>query len=559
MVEFVLADPHAKIFEAGGAVWMAAGSEPALFERIVERETAKGRETREILQALSREAEEGTFAAVESPGGAQERTTLFKTLASTFELYFRVHGDRVQVFDHFRNALLSIPADERVPDEGAFADHLLFAYEYLPGTHTLARGIHKMTPGMMAEIGPDRVIRFWQAETLRLPEEGGGPSPEEAVDRLEEIMEERVAAYVALYGEPTVLLSGGVDSTLVLSCLGRGAPAVTVGLDSPEYAFEMEYARMAGRLLEAKHTLEILEESTFRRSAHEIVEALGQPTGTVFLQPMAFHRAFRDEPAFFLYGEAVDALFGFNKLAKIFDDGRLSSLEREALGRQPGDMAGYAARCGLSPDFETARRVLGEAVTEGRLANRLDFVLGLCPELAALEPGRRKAGHAEAMAIFTGFGHIREYIGRTRQQALCTGRKVMSPFACRSALELALSMPMPGRILRNGVVKHVAKSLLEKRLPGYPVNTRKGGSDIPRTRFLQEGPLKGLFLEEKLPRFWPEEFAGILLSPQRESSFLALNALAYALWQNRVLENPDLRPVPGTRSFRAQTKEKNLP
>ncbi len=555
MVEFVLADPHAKVFEAGGTVWMVAGSEPALFEKIVERETAKGREAGEILQAMAREAEEGTFAVVESPGGAQERTTLFRTLASTFELYFRVHGEVIQVFDHFRNALSFIPAGERVPDEGAFADHLLFAYEYLPGTHTLARGIHKMTTGMMAEIRPDRVIRFRQAETLSLPEEGGGPTPEEAVHRLEEIMEERVAAYVALYGEPAVLLSGGVDSTLVLSCLGKGASALTVGLDSPEYTFEMEYARMAGRLLEARHTLEILEESSFRRYAGEVVEALGQPTGTVFLQPMAFHRAFRSGPPFFLYGEAVDALFGFNKLAKVFEDGGLSPLEREALDRQPGDMAGYAARGGLSPDFETACEVLGTALVENRLANRLDFALGLCPELAALEPGRRKAGHAEVMAIFTGFGHIREYIGRTRQQALCTGRTVMSPFSCRSALELAMSMPMPERILKNGVVKHVAKSLLAGRLPGYPVHTRKGGSDVPRTRFLQEGPLKGIFPEEKLPRFWPEAFAEILLRPQRESSFLALNALGYALWQNRVLENRSLEAVPGTRTIRAQAEE----
>jgi asparagine synthase (glutamine-hydrolysing) len=559
MVEFVLADPHAKVFKAGGTVWMVAGSEPALFKKTVERETAKGQEAAEILQVLAREAEEGTFALVEYPGGSEERTTLFKTLASTFEVYFRIEGETTRIFDHFRNALASVPAAERVPDERAFADQLLFAYEYLPGTHTLARGIHKLVPGGMAEIGPDRFPRFRQAEPLRLPEEGGGPSSEEAVRRLEEIMEERVAAYVASYGEPAVLLSGGVDSTLVLSCLGRGAAAVTVGLDSPEYAFEMEYARMAGRLLEARHSLEILEESSFRQSVGEVMEALGQPTGTAFLQPMAFHRAFRGEPRFFLYGEAVDALFGFSKLAKVFDDGGLSVPDREALGRQPGDMAGYAARCGLSPDFEVARKVLGEAVTENRLANRLDFALGLCPELAELDPGRLKVGHAEAMAIFTGFGHIREYIGRTRQQALCTGRKVMSPFSCRSALELAMSMSMPGRILRDGVVKHVAKSLLAKRLPGYPVYTRKGGSDVPRTRFLQEGPLKGLFLEEGLPRFWPEEHAGLLLHPRREASFLALNALGFVLWEKRVLEKTNLEPVPGTRAFRIRTREEDLP
>jgi len=132
MVEFVLADPHARVFKAGGTVWMVTGSEPALFRETVELETAKGLEAGKILQALAREAEEGSFAVVESPGGADERTTLFKTLSSTFELYFRVDGDLIQVFDHFRNAMSSVPAFERVPDERAFADHLLFAYEYLP-------------------------------------------------------------------------------------------------------------------------------------------------------------------------------------------------------------------------------------------------------------------------------------------------------------------------------------------------------------------------------------------------------------------------------------------
>lgn len=555
MVEFVLADPHARVFEAGKTVWMAAGSDPALSRELVERETAKGREAREILPALAREAEEGTFAAVECPGQAGERVTLFRTLSSTFELYFSVEEGTIRVFDHFRNAVASIPEAERIPDERAYADHLLFAYEYIPGTYTLLRGIHKLIPGGMAEIVPDAPPLFRQAETLSLPWEEEGPAAAQAVRKLEEIMEERVAAYVAAYGTPTVLLSGGVDSTLVLSCLGKGASALTVGLDSPEYAFEMEYARMAGRLLEADHTLEILEEASFRQSIREVVEELGQPTGTVFLQPMAFHRAFRKPAPFFLYGEAVDSLFGFNKLARIFEDDPLSIFEKEALDRQPADLAGFAARCGLSPDFETARRVVGETETERCLENRLEFALTLCPGLLQVEKGRLRAAHAETMAIFTGFGHVRDYMGRTRQQALGAGKTVMSPFACRSAMELALSMPMPGRILKDGVVKHVAKSLLEKRLPGYPVHTRKGGSDVPRTRFLQEGPLRNIFLEEKPPRSWPEESSGILLHPRRESSFLALSALGYALWQNRVLENPDLKPIPGTRTLRAQLPE----
>lgn len=557
MTEFVLANPHSRVFEAGGVTWLVSGSDPDLFEKAVKRSCEKGLETREILLEVSAGAEEGSFAAVEDLGGGTQRTTLLKGLPSTFDLYYRVDGATVLVFDHFRNALASIPAGERIPDRDAFADLLLFSYAYLPGSHSLVRGVGRMAPGQMVVIGPEGGTASWQAETLALPGEGRGPGPEEAVDRLEGILRERVETYAASYGKPAVLLSGGVDSTLVLSCLGKGASAVTIGIDTPEYVFEMEYARMAASLLEAGHTLRILEESSYRGLAREIVEALGQPTDPAFFQPMAFHEAFRGEFAFFLYGETVDSLLGFNKLAKIFDEASLSPGERKALGAPPEDLSGYAARCGLSPDFETVRGILGEEVTENRLAGRLDYALGICPGLAGLGPERRRAGHAEAMSIFTGFGHIRQYIGRTRQQALSAGRTVLSPFACRSFLDLGMSIPMPDRILKDGVVKHLAKSLLARRLPSYPVFTRKGGSDIPRTRFLQEGPLKDIFLEEKPPRFWPEEHRDLLFHPRRESSFAALNALGYALWQNHVLENPDFEPVPGTRSFRVETNEEN--
>ena len=42
----------------------------------------------------------------------------------------------------------------------------------------------------------------------------------------------------------------------------------------------------------------------------------------------------------------------------------------------------------------------------------------------------------------------------------------------------------------------------------------------------------------------------MLLEPRRETSFVALSALSYSLWQDRVLENPGLEPVPGTRRLR---------
>ncbi|HBG14211.1 MAG TPA: hypothetical protein DDW96_02630 [Synergistaceae bacterium] len=555
MTEFVLADPHCRVFNVGRTTWMVSGSDPVLFEKTVEHATGKGSGVRHIFQELSKIAAEGTFVSVEPLDEGRERTTLFKTLSSTFDLYYRIGKSHVSVFDHFRNAIASVPASQRVLDENAFADHLLFAYEYLPGSHTLLKGIRKLTPGGMLEIGLDGNTRFEQLETLELPFGGDGPEVEDVVDRLDTIIAERISAYTSSFGEPTVLLSGGVDSTLVLSYLEKGASALTIGIETPEYDFEMDYARLSADLFDARHRMMILKESTFRRSIEELVELLGQPTGTAFFQPMAFHYAFKETDGLFLSGETVDALFGFNKIAKIFDRSMLSSLEREKLDREPWSLEGYSASCGLSPDLEKVRQVLGNDTVENRLHGRLDFALGLCPKLIGLEPVHWRAGHAEVMSIFTDFGHIREYIGRTRQQAFCRGSTVLTPFACRQVLELAMTMPMPQRIVRDGVVKHIAKSLLTKRVPGYPILTRKGGSDVPRTRFLQEGPLKDVFLGEAFPRFWPETHRDILLNPQRDSSFLGLSALSYALWQNRILMEQNLEAIPGTRTFQVSRIE----
>ena len=124
MVEFVIADPHAAVFESGTRAWVTAGSDPALFERTVKRETSRGTGVEGILRELAALAEEGTFAAAERSPGGGSRVTLLKTLSSTFDLYFRRDGLKTRVFDHFRNAVASIPVAERVPDEAAFADHV---------------------------------------------------------------------------------------------------------------------------------------------------------------------------------------------------------------------------------------------------------------------------------------------------------------------------------------------------------------------------------------------------------------------------------------------------
>lgn len=117
---------------------------------------------------------------------------------------------------------------------------------------------------------------------------------------------------------------------------------------------------------------------------------------------------------------------------------------------------------------------------------------------------------------------------------------------------MASAIPPGKRFFHNGESKPVPKALLRKLFPEYPFYGRKGGSDVPRTRFCQAGPFRDFFRESALPDLLPSPGRPLLLDPQWDWSYMTLGAAAFSTWQEKVLKSPMLGRLPGTRVFRLE-------
>ena len=535
MIMVELADPGAFHAKTPRGDWFVSAANAGRLQEELGKSpflALGGKEQAEKLGAL---ADDGTLLYVPSDGSP---LSLYRTINATRELYFR-RGEKGNwvIGDHFRNMLASVPVDGRRQDENALLDFLLFIYP--AGNSTLLAGIRHLVPGesrsLDAGTGEERSR---QAETF--PCEPVEMGLEEAVTELEEALRQ---AFGEPEGDECVLFSGGVDSTLALLFRPTGTTALTIGIDTPEFAFEGEYAREAARLLGLKWSLISLEESGYREHFEETIVNLGQPVHPNF-QAVFLDRAFQESFGVFWGADTSDTLFGHPQTRKILDPE--SRKLYEALLAEPFDSPrGYGALSNTGPDFRIVQDLFGKEAVSGRIEARLSQVLAA----AKVRPGSRVEEHVQMDSLV-------EFLAGTactacckRQAAAAFGREIREPFCSRNILRIASAIPPGKKFFHNGESKPVPKALLRKLFPEYPFYGKKGGSDIPRTRFCQSGPFRDFFRESAFPDLLPPRGKKLLLDPQWDWSYMTLAAAAFSTWQEKALKAHWIERFPGARVF----------
>ena len=543
MIRVELADPGAFRVETPRGSWFISAANPERVKTELERPAFLALDDREQVERLGAICDDGTLLYVPADGSP---LGLYRTINATRDLYFRRDEQGNWFFgDHFRNMLASVPAAGRRMGENALMDFLLFIYP--AGNSTLVRGIGRLVPGESrsfdAGTGKER---SWQAEIF--PCEPVEMELTEAVTALEEVLRSAL-------GEPEadecVLFSGGVDSTLVLLFRPTGTTALTIGIDTPEFAFEGEYARETARLLGSKWSLIPLEESGYREHFEETIVNLGQPVHPNF-QAVFLNRAFQEPFEVFWGADASDTLFGHPQTRKILDPE--SRKPHEALLAEPFDSPrGYGALSNTGPDFPVVRELFGEEAVSGRIEARLSQVLGS----AKVRPGSRIEEHVQVDSLIEFLTSTACVACCKRQAAAAFGREVREPFCSRNILRIASAIPPGRRFFHNGESKPVPKALLRKLFPEYRFFGRKGRSDIPRTRFCQSGPFRDFFRESAFPDLLPPPGKALLLDPQWGWSYMTLAVAAFSTWQEKVLKARKIERVPGTRVFWLETPGEN--
>jgi asparagine synthase (glutamine-hydrolysing) len=190
-------------------------------------------------------------AFLASPNG---EARVLRDPSGTLPCFVLRHGGVTVVFSWLEDVLdllPQIPAPE--VDREAVAAYMGFGE--LTGRRTALRGVTQVLAGeclSLTGIGSDAVDLLWSAS--RIADSPAALEPEEAVTVLRDTVTDCVQAWARCYDSILLRLSGGVDSTILAACLGKGqTPArVTclnyhsVGSDSDERAFARLAATAAG-------------------------------------------------------------------------------------------------------------------------------------------------------------------------------------------------------------------------------------------------------------------------------------------------------------------------
>jgi asparagine synthase (glutamine-hydrolysing) len=236
---------------------------------------------------------------------------LARDAAGEKPLFYRVDAGRL-VFASEVKALLADPACPRELDVDALDAYLAFGY--VPGERCLLRGIRKLPQGHVltfdVRAGTSRTWAYWALP----PHEPGAATDAELLDELERLLADSVRLRLIADVPVGVMLSGGVDSSLIAAMAARVSSRriKTFNISFPGYgAFdEAPYARAVARHFGTEHVELAAEPATVdllpglaRQYDEPIADSSMVPTYLV-------SRLIRQQATVALGGDGGDELFG---------------------------------------------------------------------------------------------------------------------------------------------------------------------------------------------------------------------------------------------------------
>src|ERR1700736_5997638 len=257
-----LAGGHQPLSNEDGTVWIVFNGEIYNYQELREDLLKKGHvfrtkaDTEVIVHLYEEYGEDGiqslrgmfAFAIWDQN---QQKLLLARDRVGIKPLYYGVTSQSV-VFASEMKAILVDPQIRREVLPSTVDRFLTFGY--VPGEETLLKGIYKLPPGsfMVVKNGKKEVKQYWD-----LHFSSSSVTLKDAEEQLLEILEESVRLHMISDVPVGFLLSGGVDSTAMLSLASRNTnrpiSSYTVGFANAGVADERPFARLAAERYGSEH------------------------------------------------------------------------------------------------------------------------------------------------------------------------------------------------------------------------------------------------------------------------------------------------------------------
>lgn len=394
-----------------------------------------------------------------------------------------------------------------------------FQVGYVPAPWSIHPGVYKLPAATLLSLvssdagcQPDirefrgRLRNYWSIEAAVVaarsqPWEG---SHEEAMTAVQEALDASVRSRMLADVPVGAMLSGGIDSTLVVASMARqsSTPVKTYTIGFREQGFDESHsAETTARFLGTDHAcLELPADAAFKW-IDRLPDAYDEPFADAAQLPaLLVSEALRKKVTVALTGDAGDELFqGYQRYVDADRNwkvlGGIPLPWRSSIAATMLRASGWAKRGGLAEGLRRQAARVGSQDLESYGKALMTFVGALGqdvidpvawpavpPSLADLPPGAMLRWLDQAFALPEG---IHTKLDRA---SMSSALELRVPFLDTRLFSLAWRLP-DAWLSRGGTGKCILRSLASRQSPPGTDSRRKQGFDVPISRWLR-GPLR---------------------------------------------------------------------
>lgn len=476
-------------------------------------------------------------------------------------------------------------------NRGAIAAYL--RYCYIPAPHSIYCDIYKLEPGTIATFrdasGAFRVTRYWSASEAALAgtRQPFNGSAAEAIEQLNALLTEAVGLQMVSDVPLGAFLSGGIDSSLVVSLMQaqstRPVRSFSIGFTEPKYN-EAPYAAEVARHLGTDHTELYVTEEHAQQYVPTIASLYDEPFADPSQLPtFLVSQLAREHVTVSLSGDGGDELFaGYTRYPWADRTWRwmrlLGSPLRHILGTSISKVPPATIDALLRP-VEGALPAGNKQSTFGNKLHRLCLLMDSA-DLANFyrnfisydqDPEKLLMSGREAETCFHSnrdWRALPDYVSQMQcldsltylpddilvkvdRASMAVGLEARVPLLDHRVFEFAWRLPLSLK-MHQGQGKWVLRRLLDRYVPPALVNRPKMGFGVPVGQWLR-GPLRdwaeslidparlrsgGLLKTEEVSRMWSQHCSGTHDLSQQMWNILMLQS-----WLDSSPEVPHSNPV----------------
>ncbi len=478
-------------------------------------------------------------------------------------LHYAVHQGRLLFGSEIKTILAVAPELAQTDTEGLLQ---YFYFGYIPDPRTAFRGIHKLPPGHLLEYadGKTKTREFWDVPAYGTHD---AMSEEECLEELERRLEEAVRIRLISDVPLGALLSGGVDSSIIVALMARVStqPVKTfsIGFEAEQFN-EAEYARLVAKSFGTDHH-ELVLNPNLEETLTFLSGMLEEPFGDSSMLPTYYvSRMAREHVTVALSGDGGDELFaGYDRyliamerrkfdripnwLGRIYRDQVHPWMPAGMYGKNLAWNASLTARdrylddVSYLPALHRERSLFSEDFL--RMAEQLPDPLEQWQHYYDNAPA--KDSLSRLLYLDTKTYLTADILAKVDRMSMATSLEVRVPMLDHEFVEWVAALPVDWKF-RMGTRKFILKKLAERLgIPSELLHRRKQGFQLPLVEWMRDS-MKDQYLRVLLePRtlqrgyFKPEAVRALIdehTRGRRNRSGILWRMLVLELWHRNFME-----------------------